>query len=70
MLNKLKQFKDIRQQAKSLQSTLAEETITIKESGVSLTMDGNLAVKSIDIDKDMLTPNKKEKLEKAITKAF
>lgn len=70
MLNKLKQFKDIREQAKSLQSKLAEETVTVKESGVTLVMDGNMAIKSLDISEDMLSAGKKAKLEKAITKAF
>jgi len=70
MLNKLKQFKDIRDQAKTLQSALAEETVTVKEGGVSLVMDGNLSVKSLDISEDMLTPAKKEKLQKDIIKAY
>ena len=69
MFNKLKQFKDIRDQAKQIQNKLAEESITVKESGVELTMDGNLAIKSLNISEDMLNPGKKEKLEKAIIKA-
>lgn len=70
MLNKLKQFKDIRDQAKTLQSALAEESVTVNESGVTLVMDGNMSIKSISIEDDMLSPGKKERLEKAITKAF
>ena len=70
MLNKLKQFKDIRDQAKTLQSALAEESVTVNESGVTLVMDGNMSIKSISIADDMLAPRKKDKLEKAITKAF
>lgn len=70
MLNKLKQFKDIRDQAKTLQSALSEESVTITESGVTLVMDGNMSLKSLNISEDMLTPKKKEKLEKAIKKAF
>ena len=64
MLNKLKQFKDIRNQAKTLQSALADETVTIKESGVTLVMDGNMSIKSLDISEDMLSAGKKAKLEK------
>jgi len=70
MLNKLKQFKDIRSQAKTLQSALAEESVTVNESGVTLIMDGNMSLKSLNISEEMLAPSKKEKLEKAITKAF
>ncbi len=70
MLNKLKQFKDIRDQAKTLQSALAEESVTVTEAGVTLVMDGNMTIKSINISEDMLSPGKKAKLEKAISSAF
>jgi len=70
MLNKLKQFKDIREQAKTLQNTLSQESVTVKEGGVTLVMDGNLSVKTLDIAEDMLTPAKKEKLQKEIIKAY
>lgn len=69
MFNKLKQFKDLRSQAKALQDELAKETITVSSGGVSVTMNGNLAVTDITIDEDLLTPDKKEKLEKAIKDA-
>jgi nucleoid-associated protein EbfC len=69
MFNKLKQFKDLRDQAKELQSQLAEETITITEGKVTLTMDGNLGIKSLDIDPEMLSVDKKEKLQKDIISA-
>ncbi|PIR76026.1 MAG: nucleoid-associated protein, YbaB/EbfC family [Candidatus Magasanikbacteria bacterium CG10_big_fil_rev_8_21_14_0_10_42_10] len=70
MLNKLKQFKDIREQAKTLQNTLSQESVTVKEGGITLVMDGNLSVKSLDIAEDMLSPSKKEKLQKEIIKAY
>ncbi|MBD3311485.1 MAG: YbaB/EbfC family nucleoid-associated protein [Candidatus Magasanikbacteria bacterium] len=71
MFNKLKQFKDLRSQAKDLQSKLAEETITVSEAGgkVKMTMDGNLKITDLDIDKEMLNPDKKQKLESAIKDA-
>ncbi len=53
MFNKLKQFKDLRNQAKTLRHTLAQETITVKRGGVSLTMDGNLEVKALTIDQGL-----------------
>ena len=70
MLNKLKQFKDIREQAKTLQNTLSQESVTIKEGGITLVMDGNLSIKSLDISEELLSPNKKEKLQKEILKAY
>ena len=34
MFNKLKQFKDLRQQAKTVQSALAQESVTEEKNGV------------------------------------
>lgn len=71
MFNKLKQFKDLRTQAKTLQSALAEESVTVKAAGdkVVLTMDGNLQMKGLAIDNELLSPDKKEKLQEAIKEA-
>ena len=71
MFNKLKQFKDLRDQAKTMQSELAKETVTIKEAGdnVVLTMDGNLNMTALAIDDSLMTPANKEKLQKAIKDA-
>ncbi len=69
MLSKLKQFKDLRSQAKTLQSQLADESVTINKNGVVLTMNGNLALSAIAIDDDLLTPNKKDKLQSLIKEA-
>ncbi|HBU06772.1 MAG TPA: nucleoid-associated protein, YbaB/EbfC family [Candidatus Magasanikbacteria bacterium] len=69
MFNKLKQFKDMRNQAKDLQSKLADESVTTSSSGVSLTMDGNLILKDLNIPDDLLSPDKKNKLISAIKDA-
>ncbi|MFZ2190257.1 MAG: YbaB/EbfC family nucleoid-associated protein [Candidatus Magasanikiibacteriota bacterium] len=69
MFNKLKQFKDMRNQAKDLQSKLADESVTTSSSGVSLTMDGNLVLKDLNIPDDLLSPDKKNKLISAIKDA-
>jgi len=54
MFNKLKQIKDLRQQAKGLQNALNAETITVNKHGVSLTINGNLEVTALSIaDKTM-----------------
>lgn len=49
MFNKLKQIKDLRSQAKTMQTALASETITHEKSGVSITMDGNMTVMNLTI---------------------
>jgi len=69
MFNKLKQFKDIRDKAKDMQSKLADENANAESAGVSLTMDGNLKLTKVNISPDLLDPNKKAKLEKAFKDA-
>lgn len=71
MFSKLKQFKDLRDQGKKLQSALGGETVTTRAGGdkVVLTMDGNLGITAIAIDPEMLAPDKKAKLENAIKDA-
>lgn len=71
MFNKLKQLKDIRDQAKQLQETLSKESITTKAAGgdVAITIDGNLTMTNITIAESLLSPDKKAKLEQAIKEA-
>lgn len=71
MFNKLKQFKDLRDQAKQLQEELGKVQLTSSAAGgkVQITMDGNLVILNISIDPEMLSPDKKEKLESALKEA-
>lgn len=64
MFNKLKQFKDLRDQAKHLQSELEKEVVTINAASnqIVLTMNGNLKITGLAIDDALLSPNQKEKL--------
>ncbi len=72
MLTKLKQFKEMRNQAKTLQSKLGEESVTISGLGntILLTMNGNLSVTGLAIDDSLLSPDKKEKLQNGLKEAF
>ena len=71
MFTKLKQLKDMRSQAKNLQNTLSQESVTVDSAGgkVVLTMDGNLQMTGLAIDNELLAPDKKEKLQNAIKEA-
>lgn len=71
MLNKLKQFKDLRNQAKQLQEQLGKESVTVETLGnkVVMTMDGNLKMVGLAIDDELMQPNQKEKLQEGIKKA-
>jgi DNA-binding YbaB/EbfC family protein len=67
MFNKLKQFNDLKNQAKTIQDELSKESITVSSSGVEITMDGNLAILSVSIDDKVLGDAKK--LEKGMMDA-
>ena len=54
MFEKLKQLKDLRDQAKTMQSVLAEEKITVNDHGINLTMNGNMEVIALTIDDDVV----------------
>lgn len=69
MLSKLKQFKDLREQGKKMQSALADESSTVSKGGVTLTMDGNLQLAGVAIDDEMMNVNKKNKLQESIKDA-
>ena len=53
MFSKLKQFKDLRNQAKTLQNALAQESITVEKGGVKIIMNGNMEVTSLSINNDL-----------------
>src|SRR3990167_2901362 len=71
MFNKLKQIKDLRSQAKELQKTLSQETVHESAAGgkVNLDMDGNQKILSVDVDAELLSPDKKETIERGIKDA-
>ena len=65
MFNKLKQFKDLRSQAKTMQNALAQESITVEKSGVKLTLNGNMEVTALS-----LGDASKESLERILPDLF
>lgn len=72
MFSKLKQVKELRDKAKNLQNSLANETF--EGSGawgkVKITVDGNQDVKNVDISADLLSPSEKSKLETGVKDAL
>ncbi len=71
MFNKLKQFKDLKDQAKHMERELA----TVHSQGdaawgkVKVTVDGNRDMIAIEIDPAMLSTDNKVKLEEAVKDA-
>lgn len=49
MFNKLKQIKDLRSQAKTMQNMLADESVTAKKNGITITMNGNMEITNIEL---------------------
>ena len=70
MFNKLKQFKDMRENAKKAQTILSGETVNGQGAWGKVTIDmtGAFEVKDVHIDVSLL--NKKEELEKGVKDAI
>ncbi len=72
MFNKLKQFKDLRDQAKTMQNALAGEKVTIEKKGIKLTMNGNMEIIELiipeDLSKDDISKYMKEAVNESIKK--
>jgi DNA-binding YbaB/EbfC family protein len=69
MFNKLKQFKELRSQAKTLQNALKDESVEIEKGGVTITMDGNQEIIKVEVAEHLLSPEKKTQLEAGIKDA-
>ncbi|MFA5318633.1 MAG: YbaB/EbfC family nucleoid-associated protein [Patescibacteria group bacterium] len=58
MFSKLKQIKDLRSQAKTMQNALSGESVTVEKSGVKMVMNGNMEITEFtaagDITKEAL----------------
>lgn len=66
MFEKLKQLKDLRDKAKHLQNALGAETINADKNGIKITMDGNMNVSTVVLEKEM----SKEEIEKKMPDAI
>ncbi|MDA3839511.1 MAG: YbaB/EbfC family nucleoid-associated protein [Patescibacteria group bacterium] len=53
MFNKLKQFKDLRSQAKTMQDALAGESVSIEKKGIKMTMNGNMEITELTIPEEL-----------------
>jgi Uncharacterised BCR, YbaB family COG0718. len=73
MFNKLKQFKDLKSQAKTMQDALATERVSETRGGVTITMNGNMEVLSVAIEsgltKEVIEGSVKTCMNETIKKA-
>jgi DNA-binding protein YbaB len=70
MFEKLKQLKDLRDKAKTIQSALGAETITGEKNGIKITMDGNMSVSAVVLEKEMAKDEIEKKMPDAINDAI
>ncbi|MCH7492478.1 YbaB/EbfC family nucleoid-associated protein [Patescibacteria group bacterium] len=68
MFNKIKEIKGMRDKAKQIKDMLGDESVHAEASHgqVTMVMDGNMEILSLNINPAMLTADKKESLEQAI----
>lgn len=52
MFSKLKQIKELRDQAKVMQNVLGKESVTETKSGISMTMNGNMEITELKIESE------------------
>ncbi len=66
MFNKLKQIKDLRSQAKTMQGTLSQETISEEKNGVKVTLNGNIEVIDISLNEELNKDSQEEILKNCL----
>lgn len=66
MFDKLKKLREMQKQASEVQRKLAEEIITVSHGDVEIKLDGNMEIKSVNIQK----LESKERLEKDLEKTI
>lgn len=70
MFNKLKQFKDLRSQAKTMQNALAQETITEEKNGVKVVLNGNMEVLELRLSDSLPKSSQEENLKNCFNDAL
>lgn len=70
MFSKLKQFKDLRSQAKTMQNALADEEITMERNGVKVVLNGNMEIKSITLNSDLNKNSQEDILKDCLNEAI
>lgn len=53
MFGKLKQLKDLRSQAKTMQNALSTEKVEVEKNGIKMVMNGNMELTEMSINNDI-----------------
>lgn len=70
MFSKLKQFKDLRSQAKTMQDALSQEKITEERNGVKIVLNGNMEVLSLTLNPNLNTEAQEDAVKRCINEAI
>jgi DNA-binding protein YbaB len=70
MFSKLKQYKDLRDQAKTLQNALAQENVAVEKNGLKLIMNGNLEITTLTIEESALKSGLNNIVKEAVNDAI
>lgn len=70
MFSKLKQFQDLRSQAKTMQNALAQESISEERNGVKVVLNGNMEVTSLIINENLSKSAQEETLKHCFNDAI
>lgn len=70
MFNKLKQFKDLRSRAKTMQNALAGESVIAEKGGIKVVMNGNMEIISISINEDLAKESMEGMLADCVNEAI
>jgi len=70
MFSKLKQFKDLRDQAKSVQSVLAKENISEEKNGVKISLNGNLEVMEVVLNENLNKRDQEQAVKSCVNEAI
>ncbi len=70
MFSKLKQFKDLRSQAKTMQDALAQETVTEEKNGVKVVLNGNMEILSVSLNESLNKSSQEEAVKNCINEAI
>jgi DNA-binding protein YbaB len=66
MFSKLKQIKDLRHQAKTMQNMLSGESATTERGGIKIVMDGNMNVTELSIAENLTREQIQSEMPKAV----
>lgn len=70
MFNKLKNFKNLRSQAKVMQNALAGETVTVEKGGIKVVMSGNMEITLITLNENLAKNSLEGMLTEIINEAI